>query len=118
MRTLGRTCITAWIGTVTLLASGCATGMVAPDAGPPVPEAVARAENPLYLPQGGYFYNDVFERIEDVVNDYFEIAYANRYDGRIESFPRIAPGFEQPWKPGSPDFYQRLLATTQTIRQR
>jgi hypothetical protein len=32
--------------------------------------------------------------------------------------PRIAPGLEQPWKPGSPDCAQRLLATFQTIRHR
>jgi hypothetical protein len=53
-----------------------------------------------------------------VVDDYFEISYANRYDGRIETFPAIAPDLGQWWKYGSPDFYGRLLATTQTIRHR
>jgi hypothetical protein len=60
----------------------------------------------------------VFEKVLDVLDDYFEIAYANRYDGRIETFPSIAPGIEQPWKPGSPDCSQRLLAFFQTIRHR
>jgi hypothetical protein len=46
------------------------------------------------------------------------VSFSNRYDGRIETFPRIAPGLEQPWKRGSPDFSQRLLATLQTIRHR
>src|SRR5262249_26244958 len=32
--------------------------------------------------------------------------------------PRIAPGLEQPWKPGSPDGAERLLCTLQTIRYR
>jgi hypothetical protein len=54
----------------------------------------------------------------DVVAGYFEIADYNRYDGRIETFPRIAPGLEQPWKPGSPDFDQRLYASLQTVRHR
>ena len=34
----------------------------------------------------------------DVLDDYFEISFANRYDGSIHSFPRIAPGLEQLWK--------------------
>jgi hypothetical protein len=75
-------------------------------------------ENPVFIPQGPNNYGPVFEHVIDVIDDYFEIAYANRYDGRIETFPRIAPGLEQPWKPGSPDFDQRLEATLQTIRHR
>jgi hypothetical protein len=75
-------------------------------------------ENPVYLPLGPTSYGTVFEKVFDVVSEYFEIAYANRYDGRIESFPRVAPGLEQPWRPGSPDLYQRLLATFQSIRHR
>jgi hypothetical protein len=63
-------------------------------------------------------YARVFEKCLDVLGDYFEIAYANRYDGRIETFPMTAPGIEQPWKPGSPDLYQRLLAFCQSMRHR
>ena len=75
-------------------------------------------ENPLYIPQGPMAYARVWEKTLDILNDYFDIAYANRYDGRIETFPKIAPGIEQPWKPGSPDLRQRLLAFFQTIRHR
>ena len=75
-------------------------------------------ENPVYIPQHPMAYARVFETIEDVLSDYFVIAYANRFDGQIVTHPAIAPGIEQPWKPGSPDFYQRLLAFTQTIRHR
>ena len=75
-------------------------------------------ENPVYIPQHPMAYARVFETIEDVLSDYFVIVYANRFDGRIVTQPSIAPGIEQPWKPGSPDFYQRLLAFTQTIRHR
>src|SRR5207302_1341106 len=53
-----------------------------------------------------------------IVDDYFEISVENRYEGRIETFPRIAPGLEQFWKEGSPDFDERVLATLQTIRHR
>ncbi len=75
-------------------------------------------ENPLYIPQGPMAYARVFEKVLNILSDYFNIAYQNRYDGRIETFPKIAPGIEQPWKPGSPDFRQRLLAYFQTIRHR
>jgi hypothetical protein len=105
-----------WTGTVALLCSGCMSGPLLDNPGH---VAVAgTCPNPVYLPHGPGAYGQVFEQVLDVVDDYFEIAYANRYDGRIETFPRIAPGLEQPWKPGSPDFAQRLLATLQTIRHR
>ena len=83
-----------------------------------IPNAPQADGNPVYIPLGPLAYGLVFEKVYDVISEYFEIAYANRYDGRIETFPRIAPGVEQPWKPGSPDFAQRLLATLQSIRHR
>jgi RNA polymerase sigma factor (sigma-70 family) len=33
-------------------------------------------------------YNEIFENVLDVLDDSFEIAYANRYEGRIESKPQ------------------------------
>jgi hypothetical protein len=76
-------------------------------------------ENPVYIPQHPMAYARVFETIEDILSDYFVLAPgSSRYDGLIVTKPAIAPGIEQPWKPGSPDFYQRLLAFTQTIRHR
>jgi hypothetical protein len=107
----------AWTGAVLVLLSGCASGpfldnpLILSSAAPPV-------DNPVFIPLGPPSYGQVFERAIDVVADYFEIAEYNRYDGRIETFPRIAPGLEQPWKPGSPDFNQRLYATLQTVRHR
>ena len=79
----------------------------------------AFAENPIVVepgmptPEG---YRDVYERVLDVLDDYFEIKPSSRYSGQIDTFPRIAPGYEQWWKPGSPDARERLLATFQTIR--
>lgn len=82
------------------------------------PPSSPSIENPVYVPLGPQSYGVVFEKVIDILNEYFEISVANRYDGRIETFPRVAPGLEQPWKPGSPDFDQRLLATLQSIRHR
>ena len=87
---------------------------------PPQPHPVVMVENPVYIPLGanGDGYNLVFQHVIDVIDDYFEIAYANRYDGRIETHPRIAPGYEQIWKPGNPDHFGRFWATLQTLRHR
>lgn len=96
---------------------GCATGPMLEN---PLQIRVERPahENPIYVPQGPMAYARVFETVEDILSDYWVIAYSNRYDGRIETQPAIAPGIEQPWKAGSPDLYQRVLAFFQTIRHR
>jgi hypothetical protein len=84
-----------------------------PDPGPP-------CGNPLFLPLGPADYALVFEKTLDVLDDIFEIEYANRYSNSvsIRTHPKIAPGLEQPWKPGSPDGAERLLATLQSMRYR
>jgi hypothetical protein len=112
-----RTFWTSAVGAALLFGGGCASG---PLQNNPVLLAPNRAvfENPVFLPQGPPSYNIVFGKVLDTVSDYFEIAYSNRQEGRIESFPRIAPGLAEPWKPGSPDLYQRTLASFQTIRHR
>lgn len=113
-----RTLRTAWLAAAALWLAGCSTGPLQEN---PVflrPDLLIPQENPLYIPQGPDAYDKVFQKALDVVDDFFEIAYANRYDGRIETQPAVAPGLEQPWKPGSPDFYQRLLAFFQSIRHR
>ena len=114
----------ATAGTASLLAwpLGCAN-VCLPLQPPPAPAVVTAAakaeiENPLWLPSGPNAYGAVFEKVIDIVSAYFEIRFYDRYDGKIECVPRIAPGFEQPWKPGSPDAYGRLHATLQSIRHR
>ncbi|MCS6863496.1 MAG: hypothetical protein RMJ56_00180 [Gemmataceae bacterium] len=77
-------------------------------------------ENPVLVSPGqptGQSYREVFERCVDVLDDYFELEIPNPYEGRITTKPRIAPGYEQFWKPGNPDPRQRLLATFQSVRQ-
>ncbi|MFM7096251.1 MAG: hypothetical protein ACKO16_02410 [Gemmataceae bacterium] len=98
--------------------AGCATGPLLENPAVVRPELETTSENPVYVPLGPASYGVVFEKCMDVVDDFFEVSYSNRYDGRIETFPSIAPGIGQPWKPGSPDFRQRFLATCQSIRHR
>src|SRR5262245_21218914 len=100
------------------LLGGCATGPLQENPLLIRTDKVIPHENPVYIPQGPMAYAKVFEKVVDVLDDYWEIAYANRYDGRIETHPCVAPGLERPWMPGSPDCYQRLLATLQSIRHR
>jgi hypothetical protein len=101
-----------------VLTAGCSTGPLLENPILVRPDRAPVAENPMYLPQGPLSYAKVYEHILDVLDGIWEIAYTNRYEGRIETFPAIAPGLEQPWKPGSPDFQQRLYAWLQTVRHR
>lgn len=104
--------------TLAVCLGGCASGPLQEN---PVLVRVDRGqahENPIYIPQGPMAYARVFEKIEDILSDYFVIALSFRHGGRIETYATIAPGLEQPWKPGSPDVYQRVLAFFQTIRHR
>ena len=110
----------AMSGAAAVLVAGCVVLPLNENPAIIRPDPAVTVENPVWLPLGSEpeAYGKVFEQILDIVDDYFEISYANRYDGRIETFPRISPGFEQFWKPGSPDAYQRLEATLQTMRHR
>lgn len=121
----GRWLWSSWIRCAVLCgSSGCAT---APPLDNPMPLAMpvlaeqTPVENPVLVSPGmptPEAYREVFERVVDVLSDYFELLPPNPYDGRIVTLPRIAPGYEQFWKPGNPDPRGRLLATFQTVRQR
>ena len=113
-----------WIFTPLAFAAGCVAGPWQKDAGtptgtrPPIGAENLVHGNPLFLPVGPQSYGLVFEASLDALDEVFDIAYANRYDGRIETFPRIAPGFFQPWQTGSTSGYERIMATFQSIRHR
>jgi hypothetical protein len=111
---------TAWTSAVTMLVAGCMVGPIQDNPMLIRPDPAVIVENPVWVPSLGVYgaYGKVFENVLDIVDDYFEIAYSCRQDGWIVGFPRISPGFEQFWKPGTPDHYQRLEATLQTMRHR
>jgi hypothetical protein len=116
-----RKLITAWTGVLGALAVGCMSASILDIPALIRPDPATMLQNPVWVPSlgvDGDAYASVFEKTLDIVGDYFEISYSNRYDGSIETFPSIAPGFERFFKPGSPDCYQRLEATLQTIRHR
>jgi hypothetical protein len=101
-----------------LLAGGCASGPLLDN---PLPLPATFGEpvehNPVLVPMSNY--GLVFENAFKVLGDFgFEILESNRMGGRIETLPRVAPGLGECFKPGSPDPYERLLATLQTYRHR
>lgn len=76
--------------------------------------------NPVFIPLGQEAYGMVFENTLRVLIDHgFEIMESNRYDGRIETVPRVATGFGfRSIYSGSPSLYERSLACLQSYRQR
>jgi hypothetical protein len=111
---------TAWTGLALSLMTGCATGPLFDDSLPMESGSFAVVEpNPVFVPHGPVSYRKVYDHALNVLADFgFDVWEANAYEGRIETFPRIAPGLLQCIKPGSPDSYERLLATFQTYRHR
>ena len=80
----------------------------------------AEIENPVLVSPGqptAASYREVFEKVVEVLDDYFALETPNPYEGKVTTKPRVAPGYEQFWKAGNPDARQRLLATFQSIRQ-
>jgi hypothetical protein len=113
MRRLPLACLLA------LLPAGCATGPLLDN--PlrlPGPAGAANADGIVVAAGPGRTYPEVFDAVLDAVDDYFPIANANRYEGRILGEPVLAPGCEQPFRRGSPDLYERLLASFQAYRYR
>jgi hypothetical protein len=107
-----------WLAALALMFAGCYSGPLQENPVVVRPNKVDCPGNPLFVPIGPNSYGLVFEKCIVVLKSLtFEIARSNRFDGYIETHPAVAPGLGQPWKGGSPDFYQRLLASFQSIRQ-
>ncbi|OWK43878.1 hypothetical protein FRUB_03477 [Fimbriiglobus ruber] len=99
------------------LFAGCAA--IPPLENPVLVRPDADVENPILVAPGAPTpagYAEVVERTLDALDDYFDIKPGSRLSGIIETLPRTAPGFEQFWKPGTPDNRERLWATFQSIR--
>ena len=106
-----------------MLLAGCAIGCSVVDVEltplSPAGAPVIADQNPVYVPLGKEQYGKVYENVLQTLHDFgFTVAETNRYDGRIEVVPRVAPGVGFLLKPGSPDIYERWLATAQTYRHR
>ena len=114
---MGRTLLIAGLA---LALSGCVSGPLLENPVPLAPPPPGAPPAPVFLPQSVLGYPRVYDRCWDVLADTFEIdsRASNRYAGVIRTKYSIKPGIEQPWKPGSPSWYQRLLAFKQTIRHR
>jgi hypothetical protein len=99
------------------LGAGCLA--VPPLDNPVLVRPATTEENPIVVAPGTpdrMSYAEVYERVLNVLDDDFDLRPSTRYSGIIETYPKTAPGFEQPWKPGSPDHRERLLATCQSMR--
>jgi hypothetical protein len=108
-----------WGWLICLTCVGCATAPPLDNPGL-LAAGSATIENPVLVSPGiptTSAYNEVFEKAIEVLSDYFDLLPPNEVAGQIVTRPRIAPGYEQFWKPGNPDPRSRLLATLQTIRQ-
>jgi hypothetical protein len=101
-------------------AAGCASG---PFPGNPMlvtPAEPATAEcNPLWVPQRPEAYAFVFDKTYDVVNEYFDICYSNRFAGEIRTCPLMTAGYFDGFglRLGWYDHYELLESTLQTIRR-
>ncbi len=85
----------------------------------PVGANPVQDQNPVYIPLPKKEYGRVIETTLQVLHDHgFEIAESNRYSGNVEAIPRTAPGLLLFFRPGSPDLYERVLATNQSLRHR
>jgi hypothetical protein len=114
---VGRTLLIAGLA---LALGGCVSGPLLENPVPLAPLPPGAAPAPVFLPQSALGYPRVYDRCWDVVADYFEIdsRASNRYAGVIRTKYSTKPGIEQPWKPGSPDWYQRIWAFKQSMRHR
>ena len=110
-----------WVAALLGLGAGCQSlpPMLEGPALVPAGSNIVYDHNPVFIPLGIDSYGQVFENCLTVLSDYgFEILLSNRYDGQIECVPRVSPGLGLFLRPGSPDLYDRLLATTQSYRHR
>src|SRR5262245_1137198 len=107
----------AIVGLTAALGAGCLG--VPPLDNPVLVRPATAEENPIVVAPGTpdrTSYAEVYERVLNVLDDDFDLKPSTRYSGIVETFPKTAPGYEQPWKPGSPDHRERPLANTQALR--
>ena len=76
----------------------------------PAGAPVIADQNPVYVPLGKEQYGKVYENVLQTLHDFgFTVAETNRYDGRIEVTPRVAPGIGFSPTPSIVDSLRALL---------
>ena len=88
--------------------SGLRGGTRAQSAAPPVNSVFISHQDPEY----------VWERVVDVVHNYFEIARENQLDGIIETKPLVGASILEPWHRDSVGLDNRLESSLQSSRRR
>src|ERR1022692_2626295 len=108
-----------WAAALIALGAGCHNGPTLLEGPALVPAGshVVYDQNPVFIPQGPDSYGKVFDNCIRILGDYgFEVDFQSLYSAQIICLPRVSPGLGLILKPGSPDLYDRLLATTQSYR--
>jgi hypothetical protein len=118
---------TRWLGPLAVMTgtlAGCATGPVPsnPLQVTPFEGAVTATEgerNPMWIPQRPEAYALVFDTTYNIVNEYFPIAYSNRFDGVITTEPLMTAGYFDGFglRLGYYSHYENLESTLQTVRR-
>ncbi len=86
-----------------------------PPPSPPAPNSVGTEERSQEVRLGKKHedYTAIFDNVLDVVSDHFEVAYANRYEGRIETATRLETPAPSPHSASG-----QAATTEQPIRRR
>ena len=73
-------------------------------------------ENPVTVASQDY--ELVWDATVRAFEDYFDIVYESRWDGKIVGDPQSAPTLFEPWRPDATGLDDRLYATLQSVRRR
>lgn len=75
--------------------------------------------NPIWVPQRPEAYALVFDTTYDVLDEYFDIAYSNRFSGEIRTHPLVTAGYFDGFglRLGYYDHYENLESTLQSVRR-
>lgn len=71
--------------------------------------------NPLYVPAADF--ETVWNRVVEVLDEYFEIASENRLSRRIVTQPAVSATLLEPWLGDTVGFRDRLESTLQTMHR-
>lgn len=120
---MGRLIFTlSWLALVSAALAGCASGPLPGNpllANPQIAGSAGPEASPLWVPQRPEAYALVFDKTYDVVHEYFDIAYSNRFSGEIKTNYLMTAGFFDGFglRLGYYDCYENLESTLQSVRR-